>query len=1672
MTATYMFKGCDGVTGIPTVFLPQFQDASTSFEMSDVGSISFGYLKTGVNASYLQQNLVEIAIFQNGVEMDDGRFTVQSFSSDEIANDEPVKYTGVSLSNMLKKAIVYSADDSRTLGVDQVFVGATAGGILKALFNQNKARGTNRVMDRITYASFGSTTDSNGSPWAFTIGEITYTVGVNYLDVMRNLFNNGMIEWKMVGRDLRVYNAGTMGTDHTLDADPVVLRKGRDLTEAPISSTREAVSAVALVVGNENVLSEFVDTSVAAAWGEDETFISQGGISDPSTLAVLSQQAVAAVSEVRVQNTHKIALASSAWTPYVHYKTSDYIYTDRGQGLDRLRIRQMVIDIEAGESSSVSLVLNDKFLEQDIINSRRINGILGGASSTGSVAVPTDPGPEVDTTIPKAPTAVTANSAVGINSAGSSVAVASLTWPAVVQNTDGSTLSDLDHYETQYKTDTATSVTPFSALGPARDDEVMTRKFDRRGKGYGWLGGDGGDSQRATSGKDFWVFSDTNLGTADQSGKIGTDWSFIHNSIVITNPTDTSVFQGQWGMGNKLSKEDAWFDTTIGLWQADTNCAVIRDTSAFFYGTASMKITATAAADAVARIAAPATSAYIVSAFDVFSASARVKTLSGTARNVVLSIRWYDASNALLSTTTGSSVAGSTTVWTRYNVKGTAPINAVRGTVLVTIKSAAAAQVFNVDCIGLYKGDQSYGSWNDPNRGALGGPIALINPEDLGGAAIASGSLANTIYWIDSVVLVGGKLLGFLMRYTPVGVFQNTIHVVQWDGTTHAFESITVFTTSDVIIWSSATYKDASFLYVIGIDSTAAPTARTHYIMRVPIGTPLTGTKEYWGGSSWTTTRASAAVIYTGFQTAIGGIVLISGVFNAIITIFGEGTVRRLTASVITGPYTDTGSIYTQPDMGSGLVAYFARIHEQFDDNLGVLMSYSVNGSVGGVNSLGNIRYYAPKFFRGPASPAAALTPITDWGGIRIIESGTVVDNIGDLHPGDNFQGRVRAADTSGNFGLWTNSNIIRLVDDVTPPNKPSTPMISPQFKGVRIEWDGTDFQGGPPPVDWYKMEVHLSEVAAFQPGPLTLVDTYLTRLGGVTPVQGLDYGHTYYTRFVAIDYRNNRSLPSDVASSGLEQLVDTTEIANKLIQGAMIADSAISVRSLTVAAFEPSLAPNGGFEVEATDAAGVGLGLPFGWSSSFWTIGAGAVVAYDTTTPISGLKSVQMTMAAAADGLRYQSSVFPVTEGKLLACSVKVRASRAIANPAFELHIVCGNTEANTGAFPSAGVSVWGTSATVVGTTAVQTLELQRIVDASMKFARVFVTCLNANDGLGGWIGTIDDVAVLPVGGSAFIADASILNAKIANLAVNDAKIATVSAGKLTVGSLTADVTVSARIKTSNTGARVELNSSGLQAFNTGGSQTVDVSSATGSVVIVGTLVTGFTGTRLLIDSSAANNIAFYPSSGVNYSRIAASEDAAPSANLFMETGTFTYNSVTTRHRIFMQNASGFYMGSIAVSGSTTNGGIVFLGASNSSFSQYNSGGTQDGGQVIIDATYSRMLTTNSATMVSEVLLQDDAAVRISGSFINNRSFSNNARDAIISGSQGASGSFTGVTTFTTTYGGTATSTPGVVYSPIVTGFRDFRMTSYGTTSFVVDMNGTATAVAVGFHYWAYRQI
>jgi hypothetical protein len=140
--------------------------------------------------------------------------------------------------------------------------------------------------------------------------------------------------------------------------------------------------------------------------------------------------------------------------------------------------------------------------------------------------------------------------------------------------------------------------------------------------------------------------------------------------------------------------------------------------------------------------------------------------------------------------------------------------------------------------------------------------------------------------------------------------------------------------------------------------------------------------------------------------------------------------------------------------------------------------------------------------------------------------------------------------------------------------------------------------------------------------------------------------------------------------------------------------------------------------------------------------------------------------------------------------------------------------------------------------------------------------------------------------------------------LLIDDAHISDLTVSKVTAGQVNADWVVAARIKTADSGARVELNSGGIGAWNSSGQQTVAIAGADGSVTIVGQLKSGTSGKRIEINptSTYLPEIRWYANTGTDYGYINAVSSGTDVA-LGMNSSDFDDSGVAVLARTYLSS-------------------------------------------------------------------------------------------------------------------------------------------------------------------------
>ncbi|MEU4511786.1 hypothetical protein AB0G05_20020 [Nonomuraea wenchangensis] len=406
----------------------------------DVPALKLSYSTRAVNAELLD-GPVEVAVEwsedgQAWTEPSDGRFLLIRRRADQV--DETGLATGELPGYvwMLRKVILYPGTQPLVDG-KRAFLSSMPGAILQTFLAEGQARGALPALDW----DFTPTHDSNGQPWA-KILTIYYQPGLDALTTLINLAEQGVCDFRMQGRTLQVFNPDTeLERDLAAGPAPVDLRFGRDVVQAPDVGTFEDLASAALVVGDDGFRASYTNGGAAEPWGRWETFIGQGGVSDPGTAQLLAEAVLLRSGHERVQRTRQITPYTARWLPWRDYRPGDRILAPGAAGaMESLRIRQLTVTRDKDGVLGGNLVLNDRLLERDLRLARRTAGIVGGSTAEGGSGA--RPAPESPTPrTPAAPAGLIVNPLAYVDEHGLPRGQVTATWGAVTTDAAGVALN-------------------------------------------------------------------------------------------------------------------------------------------------------------------------------------------------------------------------------------------------------------------------------------------------------------------------------------------------------------------------------------------------------------------------------------------------------------------------------------------------------------------------------------------------------------------------------------------------------------------------------------------------------------------------------------------------------------------------------------------------------------------------------------------------------------------------------------------------------------------------------------------------------------------------------------------------------------------------------------------------------------------------------------------------------------------------------------------------------------------------------------------------------------------------------------------------------------------------------------------------------------------------------
>lgn len=133
--------------------------------------------------------------------------------------------------------------------------------------------------------------------------------------------------------------------------------------------------------------------------------------------------------------------------------------------------------------------------------------------------------------------------------------------------------------------------------------------------------------------------------------------------------------------------------------------------------------------------------------------------------------------------------------------------------------------------------------------------------------------------------------------------------------------------------------------------------------------------------------------------------------------------------------------------------------------------------------------------------------------------------------------------------------------------------------------------------------------------------------------------------------------------------------------------------------------------------------------------------------------------------------------------------------------------------------------------------------------------------------------------------------------LLIDNAHISDLTVTKVTAGTISADWLVGAMIRTAVTGSRVQMNPSGLEAYNSSNVRTVFIKASDGSMEATGSIQSGLTGTRIVLNplnvGTYIPEMRLYPTSGSTYAYIN-SPSSSGVATLGMNSGESASGQMT----------------------------------------------------------------------------------------------------------------------------------------------------------------------------------
>jgi len=461
--------------------MPDFTDLNVQTVDNEPGTMTFRYQKDGLLASLLDRDELFLSVNEDGVVSSD-LFVLEDDTDDPVQTLTQTKRRWVTCSargymSVLEQAVVFpkgaNAAGTNLYGLkpEYKFDDKSPGNIMLVLINEAKARGALTELQ----TDFVTATDSAGRAWPKTY-DITYQPGANLLSVLTDMINDGWVDARMEGRKLRLFVPDTyFGTKTDM------LRYGQNVTSAPRKRSRRNILSHVLAAGDaeKKATVQVANATTAARFGRREGFASDGRLTKTAALTSLANRELSTHQMFKEAFTLEMVMnppgPGEGWPrPGIDFFVGDRIYYDRAR-INSTEYQPLLVRSitkawgDTNRAATCSIELADLFVKQTARTAAQVAAIVNG--STG-VRMPAPRAPQRDAFPPVGPSTVTVTGATDLFDEGvrkTYRSTATITWPAVDQDSDGTPLDDLDGYEVQV----AVNGGPWSASKVSKDTQEL-----------------------------------------------------------------------------------------------------------------------------------------------------------------------------------------------------------------------------------------------------------------------------------------------------------------------------------------------------------------------------------------------------------------------------------------------------------------------------------------------------------------------------------------------------------------------------------------------------------------------------------------------------------------------------------------------------------------------------------------------------------------------------------------------------------------------------------------------------------------------------------------------------------------------------------------------------------------------------------------------------------------------------------------------------------------------------------------------------------------------------------------------------------------------------------------------------------------------------------------------